>query len=298
MRALLLLLFAVGTAGAQTIDEAIPPAIRISRASDVAVERGEVTWVSFALPQADAIAIDVPKGTLVVGFELRSADQVAWGHLEEATRARTRLGRGAGTLIEWDSASGDVEHLLLRHAARDCSATDVVRRCAEHVAIALLLPAIDRVLVEPKPARIDGKRATSALVKLTAQAPAEQPHLVEDLALVATTGDTTPALVFERQPRLQRSLDKQIIRRRFAIHEAQLRRCYSAVRQRKPDLAGTVMLHFLIAPDGSVSDLAADGPLDDPSVRTCLIDEVGTWDFPATDDSVRVNFPLTFRPSE
>jgi len=58
------------------------------------------------------------------------------------------------------------------------------------------------------------------------------------------------------------------------------------------------MLHFLIGPDGSVSDLSADGQLDDADVRTCLIDEVGTWDFPPTDDSVRVNFPLTFRPSE
>ena len=299
MRALLLLLATTGLAAAQTIDEAIPPAIRISKASDVAIERGEITWLSFALPRADAIAIDLPKGTLVVGVELRSGDRVAWGHLEAAPQARGQLERAPGTLIEWDSASGDVDHLLLRHAARDCSATDVVQRCEEHVAIALLLPAIDHVRVEPKPARIDGKRATSALVKLAAQAPVDQPHVEEDVALVAMASDTTiPAFVFERQPRLQRSLDKQIIRRRFAIHEAQLRRCYTAVRQRKPDLAGTVMLHFLIAPDGSVSDLSADGPLEDAEVRTCLIQEVGTWDFPPTDDSVRVNFPLTFRPSE
>lgn len=298
MRLVALLLVAGRVAAAQTIDEAFVPTIRVSgHVGDVTVERGEITWVSFGLPHADALAIDVPKGTLVVGIELKSGDRVAWGHLEAAPRARERLARDAGAVVEWDSASGDVDHLVLRHAARDCSETDVVRRCDERIAIALLLPAIDRVQIEPKPARVDGKRATTALIKLAVQAPADQPHVEEDVALVVVSTHT-PVFAVDRGPRLQRSLDQQIIRRRFQIHEAQLRRCYTAVRQRKPELAGTVMLHFLIAPDGSVSDLVADGPLDDGDVRACLVREVQTWDFPPTDESVRVNFPLTFRPSE
>jgi len=248
-----------------------------------------VTWVSFAAPKDDAIAIDVPKGTLVVGIELRSGDRVAWGHLEE----RAKLD-GPGALVEWDSASGEVDHLILRHVARDCSETDVVRRCGERITLALELPAIDRVRIDPKPARVDGKPARSALIAVKARAPADQPHVVEDVGLVAHVSETRFA--FSREPHVQRALDKQIIRRRFAIHEAQLRRCYTSARQRKPELAGTVVLHFLIAPDGSVSDLAVDGAVED--AHDCLVHEVSQWDFPPTDETVRVNFPLTFRPSE
>jgi hypothetical protein len=92
-------------------------------------------------------------------------------------------------------------------------------------------------------------------------------------------------------------VDKNTIRTMVRRAHDRLRHCYTREAQRDPRLAGTVGLHFSIAPDGRVEDIELDGTLESAAVRQCIAEDLAAWQFPASEDNrrTRVNYPLEFR---
>jgi hypothetical protein len=84
----------------------------------------------------------------------------------------------------------------------------------------------------------------------------------------------------------------------LAIHPA-LGRCYDAGLLRNPELAGIVVIRFIIQQDGSVPLVVLDDTsLPDPNVIECMVPEFARLVFPAPVGSfVTVVYPVDFSPT-
>jgi hypothetical protein len=90
------------------------------------------------------------------------------------------------------------------------------------------------------------------------------------------------------------SLDKSIIRRYIKRNLERIRYCYERELLAHPQLHGTVTVHFVIRPNGSVDSSDATGV--DDRVATCVAGTIAKIEFPgaATTETVAVNYPFTF----
>lgn len=128
-------------------------------------------------------------------------------------------------------------------------------------------------------------------------------QLVEALNVVAMNG-FTPVLTqevplpppttedVESQGTLSREAIQSVVRR----HTNEVRFCYERALQQNPNLAGRVMVHFVISPTGTVqSAVARENTVGDPQVGTCVAQAVQRWTFPAPEGGlVAVNYPFVF----
>jgi len=93
------------------------------------------------------------------------------------------------------------------------------------------------------------------------------------------------------------SLDRDVIRRVIRRHINEVRFCYERELAQAPDLAGRVVVRFIISGDGSVASAAvASSPLRSPAVEGCITQRVQRWTFPAPDGGgiVSVSYPFVF----
>lgn len=312
MRALLVVCLLAGGAWAEelpTIDSELPPTLRIrSETWNVRLERvaiairsaPEATFVSITITgraQTIALPIDVPSGTRVVGLGV--ADTV-WGRAMPVDAARDRFRRGEGAFLSYSSTSADEDHLKL------------VVNVPSTIELALHLPPLQRLAVETSAGvlvvDVDGerrpagkRRAVLDLGDVAGTTFLRAPHVTESVALVATP--TPPTDFFEATgsgrffgPRVMRDLDKAMIRRRMKWFRPHLRQCFMEYAQWHPSLThGGVIVSFRIEPIGTVEWAKATESDLPESVNACLVAQVMTWEFPATDGAVQVNYPLEFR---
>lgn len=95
------------------------------------------------------------------------------------------------------------------------------------------------------------------------------------------------------------SLDKSIIRRVIQQHIAEVKRCYETELEKKKDLAGRVMVHFIIGTDGKVTESSiSETTLNSPAGERCIADAVKGWAFPAPrGGTVTVTYPFVLASS-
>jgi hypothetical protein len=99
---------------------------------------------------------------------------------------------------------------------------------------------------------------------------------------------------------VQGGLDREVIRRVILSHRAQVRYCYEKQLSVTPDLAGKVMVEFVIGGDGAVTSARpSDTTLSDPEVGRCIVEKVKTWTFPKPKGGgvVVVTYPFLFKPA-
>lgn len=86
------------------------------------------------------------------------------------------------------------------------------------------------------------------------------------------------------------------MRRVVAAHVGALRACYESEAQKNPSLKGGVTAAFQIDPNGSVSSASvANSSLGNPRVEGCVIRQVKSWRFPASDSPTIVGgYPFKF----
>jgi hypothetical protein len=91
------------------------------------------------------------------------------------------------------------------------------------------------------------------------------------------------------------SLDKHIIARYVRRRYGQLRRCYEATLERRPDAAGQVVAHFQILSTGQVRLIGSTGF--DRGLERCVSGVIGSMSFPPASGGgfVTVHYPFTFR---
>ena len=102
-------------------------------------------------------------------------------------------------------------------------------------------------------------------------------------------------------------LSVDVVRRVVRRHFGEVRGCYATQLAPAPDLTGRVMLRWVIALDGSVTDVAVesstltatvdDGGAAALAVGTCITERAATWLFPApTGAPVTVVYPFVLDP--
>ena len=95
-------------------------------------------------------------------------------------------------------------------------------------------------------------------------------------------------------------LTPEAIRRVVRAHINELNSCYNAGLERQGDLAGKIVLHFVITAKGTVGASVVGEDSLSPAgskVGSCMAKAVKRWMFPATEgDNVTVDYPLTLSP--
>ena len=98
-------------------------------------------------------------------------------------------------------------------------------------------------------------------------------------------------------PTIEGHLDRETIQRVIRQHRREVRDCYQRELQRNPDLAGRVVVNFLIDPAGNVAAARIhESDMSDDAVEDCLVRRIRRWRFPqpSTPGNVRVNYPFVF----
>ena len=106
------------------------------------------------------------------------------------------------------------------------------------------------------------------------------------------------AAVSLSMPTVMGALDKSVVERVIRENRNQIRYCYEVELQRSPNLAGRVMVSWVIGANGRVSDVKViQSSLKSKRVERCLAQRIATWRFPrpAGGGVVTVNYPFLFR---
>ncbi len=115
-----------------------------------------------------------------------------------------------------------------------------------------------------------------------------------------------PELPIDRQERTARlagaehgSLSREAIRSVVRRHINEVRYCYEQQLQRRPELAGRVVVSFIISSTGTVqSAFVSESTLSNASAEGCIAQAVRRWTFPApTGGIVTVNYPFELSPT-
>ena len=105
------------------------------------------------------------------------------------------------------------------------------------------------------------------------------------------------AVVPAGPPDITGGLDMDIIRRVVNERRREIRACYEAELQRNPDIAGRVVFHFVITPDGAVAQASVrETTLNNEAVEQCVARRIRQWRFPEPRGGgiVRVDYPFNF----
>lgn len=92
------------------------------------------------------------------------------------------------------------------------------------------------------------------------------------------------------------TLDKDAIRKVVRAHIDEVRACYNEGLKRDPELAGRIVLEFVIAAEGAVSQVKiAETTVPDAQMGACVVSAAQTWVFPApAGGSMSVTYPIVF----
>ena len=95
-------------------------------------------------------------------------------------------------------------------------------------------------------------------------------------------------------------LDKSIIRRIVRAHIGSIRECYNQGLDDNPQLAGKVVISFVVGPDGKVSQssVAEGTDFEDDKSALCMADAAKDWVFPRPKDGEKViiTYPFNLEP--
>jgi TonB family protein len=91
-------------------------------------------------------------------------------------------------------------------------------------------------------------------------------------------------------------LDKPAVREVVKAHIDQVRECYNAELVEDEAVAGSVVVSFVVQPDGSATQVNVPESSMPARFDACLITAVEGWSFPASDAETRVSYPFELSP--
>lgn len=259
-------------------------------------------------PRDVAIAVDVPSGARATGLAVTIGGHRTVGSALATSEAEQSYRQVVGghkdpALLEYTESTSRHDRLTLH-------VFPLAKASPATVEVTIELPAMTTLdFVSPvqtirrADVEIDGKRISSG--------PLSQPRTLEVPAPQGQPRDAVSAFVSEKTslyagemavPRIVFSCgyghhvvdspNKQVIRQTVKLAMPRLQHCYMREAQRDPTLAGGVGLHFRILPSGTIGDASVDGSLASETVKACMVDEVRSWQFHASDGGAQVNYPL------
>jgi TonB family protein len=83
-------------------------------------------------------------------------------------------------------------------------------------------------------------------------------------------------------------------------HRSQVKQCYASSPAAKKNLAGKLVVHFVISDQGTVSECSIkEASLADDGVKACVVSAVKSWVFPKPKHGpAAINFPFHFGPPD
>lgn len=129
--------------------------------------------------------------------------------------------------------------------------------------------------------------------------PAEPPEQAEAPEQPVPTADP-PArkpTVEQWKANVEGAYDRDLIRRIVRAHIGDVRECYNEGLEKDPELAGRVMVDFVIGSEGKVTRSVARSEMEG-DVPACIAKAVERWLFPRPVDSeaVAVSYPFELEP--
>jgi TonB family protein len=112
-----------------------------------------------------------------------------------------------------------------------------------------------------------------------------------------TTGPTVRAA----PPTVSGLLSPEAIRRVVLRNLGQVNRCYEQGLSTNPNIAGRVVIRFVIGATGTVmASSVGDSSIPVPSVGECVANAVRRWQFPSPEGGgvVTVNYPFNLQPAD
>jgi TonB family protein len=116
------------------------------------------------------------------------------------------------------------------------------------------------------------------------------------LLTLALFGATTPALAGPPKASVEGSLDKAAIREVVRAHIDEVRLCYDAELVEDEDLAGQIVVGFVIATDGHVRTVEMTSSNMPPRFDACVAAAVERWTFPSAASETTVSYPFLLEP--
>lgn len=97
-------------------------------------------------------------------------------------------------------------------------------------------------------------------------------------------------------PAAKGGLSPEQVRRVVIKHAGALRACYESEAAKNPSLKGGISVAWQIDPSGSVSGAQLkQSSLSNPRVEGCVLRQIKSWSFPATDSPTTVaEYPFRF----
>jgi TonB family protein len=121
------------------------------------------------------------------------------------------------------------------------------------------------------------------------------------LLLWASLAGCGPAAVGGAGPGARGQLSKDEILEVIGRHVAEIRYCYEEELERNRELAGRVVVHFVIEASGGVAGARiARSTANSPALERCMLDAIRAWRFPPPrgGGGVEVNYPFVFKSRE
>lgn len=93
-------------------------------------------------------------------------------------------------------------------------------------------------------------------------------------------------------------LTKEEVARVIQAHMSEIRYCHDASQLKDPMLAGKIMLHFAVGPDGRVKSAKEESStITEKNLSPCILSRLVKWQFPKPRGgvTVKVSFPFLFK---
>jgi outer membrane biosynthesis protein TonB len=113
-------------------------------------------------------------------------------------------------------------------------------------------------------------------------------------ACVVPEASASPGTV--KQASVEGALDKPAVREVVKAHIVEVRKCYNAELVEDETVAGSVVVSFVIQPDGWASEVGVPESTMPARFDACVITAVEGWSFPASDAETRVSYPFEMSP--
>jgi Ca-activated chloride channel family protein len=113
-------------------------------------------------------------------------------------------------------------------------------------------------------------------------------------------GSSSASQVRSARPQIMGSIDKDLIRRIVRAHLNEVRTCYETALAKDPNVAGRVVITFVIDADGTVASATVKSDTTgDVALGNCIAKRVTKWSFPRSGGggTTTISYPFVLMPS-
>lgn len=252
-------------------------------------------FVDFIMPLKKPKPVEEQTATTAEPATVKKPPKKPSKKIEEPTRAPVPQAQRKADMKRVVSRLGMME-LFQPGAGANHALSQVFENQASHAGLAQAFAGVRSAVQSSgigELARRGGSAAAADIGMLTTGSSELPRHSTGNKDTVVVSGKIT-TLRNEVAGSLDAGLVASVVKRRVGA----IRLCYERALKRHPDLAGRLVLSFVIDENGRVDEAWADGDLASSEVSSCAIATIRRLRFPAPEQgTVEASFPFVFAPA-